>query len=111
MAWDIGADEYVGTTDRAAIVTAVEFEAPPPVPSDPTTVAVTGVTTTTISISLVDPNDPDAGGVASVDVKGHMEVSGRIYRIVEVGKDDTGFWPIRGQYQERMTRSGNGAEY
>ena len=60
MAWDIGADEYFSvSTDRAAIVTAVEFEAPPPVPSDPTTVAVTGVTATTISISWVDPNDPD----------------------------------------------------
>ena len=60
--WDIGADEYSGgggSTDRAAIITAVEFEAPPPVPSDPTTVAVTGVTSTTISISWVDPNDPD----------------------------------------------------
>lgn len=60
--WDIGADEYSGgggSTDRAAIITAVEFEAPSPVPSDPTTVAVTGVTTTTISISWVDPNDPD----------------------------------------------------
>ena len=29
MAWDIGADEYVsGTTERSAIVTAVEFETP-----------------------------------------------------------------------------------